>query len=125
VDGLKPTVTRLPDHLLVWESLPLKTLYLLEPTLPEGGSPVRRSPVPAAEAAAAIAMQAKLPDPLVGLATASSTLRRIAVVVRSVPVHLLQTVPDMNRLEGVARQLLAWHSAPVEHPSPVLRGEGT
>lgn len=115
VSGPKALLTDLPPRWLAWDALPLGALYLLRPLPPETArneivERVRLSP---AEAVARVAHQKTLKDSLVGSAAAAESLRRVARVVRDVPVYRVRLLRDLHRLPEVAERIRSWHGAPV------------
>jgi hypothetical protein len=61
-----------------------------------------------AEATIALSQQAKLADPLVGLAAAGKRLRLAAAVAAEVPTWNLHIVRDFERLDRSVERLFAW-----------------
>jgi hypothetical protein len=110
-DGWKKTLTNLPRHRLGWERLPLDAVYLIRPNSDSredmAASRVRVGP---GEAALSLARNTKLTDDLVGFLEAGKMLQWIGEVVSRIPVYQLEVPWDLERLPGVAAQILSWHS---------------
>ncbi len=104
---VKRTFSRLPEHLLAREPVPVSALYLLAPN--RGTGPVAQrealAPVPAA---AALVGHTKI-GALLGKSEAPVVFDRAVRIASRVPVYRLDLVRDFAQLSAVVTQLIAWH----------------
>ena len=114
---VKRTFTRLPEHLLAREPVPVSAIYLLAPNLGTGPVAQRESlaPVPAA---AALVGHAKI-GALLGRSEAPVVLDRAVRIASRVPVYRLDLARDFARLSAVVMQLTEWHRGATVHEGPV------
>jgi hypothetical protein len=110
IDGLKGTLTDLPERLLQVSSVPLAAIYMLRSISPaSSAAAVERIMLAPAAAALGITGHTKLPQPLVGRSASGVQFQRAVEVARSVPVYELRVVRDFDRLTEVVDTILAWH----------------
>ncbi|HEY0971122.1 MAG TPA: hypothetical protein VGE02_09160, partial [Gemmatimonadales bacterium] len=102
VEGAKRTFVGFPRDAVAWSAAPLAAVYLLAPS--DAGTRVRRALVPPVRAAVDLAVHAKLPVPLLGLAAAGAQLEHLVAIARAVPVYTLRLPRDLERLHAVARR---------------------
>ena len=114
---VKRTFTRLPEHLLAREPVPVSAIYLLAPNLGTGPVAERESlaPVPAA---AALVGHAKI-GALLGRSEAPVVLDRAVRIASRVPVYRLDLARDFARLSAVVMQLTEWHRGATVYEGPV------
>ena len=114
---VKRTFTRLPEHLLAREPVPVSGVYLLAPNLGTGPVAQRESlaPVPAA---AALVGHAKI-GALLGRSEAPVVLDRAVRIASRVPVYRLDLARDFARLSAVVMQLTEWHRGAAVGEGPV------
>lgn len=102
-------VSELPEQDLMQETLPLRALYLLEPVPPaSAAAPVERHAVPGVLAALSIVSHGKMAG-LLGASGARDVLDHAGAITRTVPVYRLAIVRDLDRLDAVTAQIIAWH----------------
>jgi hypothetical protein len=87
----------------------LACLYLLSPRARDAPVGARTFPVPAVASALSLVRHAKI-GPLLSGQEAGPLLDRIAAVVGSVPVRLLEYPHDFTRLDDVVGDIVAWHT---------------
>jgi hypothetical protein len=91
-------------------TVPFRAAYVLNPVAEIlDGSAVAREPLDAVSATMQLVMHAKLGPVLTG-AESPVVLTRAADIARDVPVYVLHVARDLNRVDEVARQLVAWHA---------------
>ena len=112
---VKRTFSRLPEHLLAREPVPVSALYLLAPNRGNGPA-VQREPLAPVPAAAALVGHTKI-GALLGKSEAPVVFDRAVQLASRVPVYRLDLARDFARLSAVVTQLTAWHrgTAVCEH----------
>lgn len=111
--GVKTTASGFMNAAPVEDLHPIEALYLLEPvTDPEPEmAACWREPVRGPGAAVSLAHQSKLPASLVGPRGAGLQLQRAVRTVTGIPIWRLYVVRDLERIEEVVAQIVAWHTA--------------
>ena len=103
-------------------TVPFRAAYVLNPVteLPEGAA-VRRDRLDTVAATMSLVMHAKLGPVLTGVES-PVVLSRAADIARVVPVYALHVVRDLDRIEAVARTLIAWHDEADDDGAPAAGG---
>ena len=103
-------VDELPEEKLMGDRVPLAALYLLSPVERDKASaPVQRIPLPSFQGTMAALGHAKMGG-LFRESEAAVNFDRAAAMTRDVPVYQLSLVRDLDQIEAVTRQIIAWHS---------------
>jgi hypothetical protein len=110
----EPMITKqilrgIPLHKLMMRTVPLAAVYVLRPVRDDADRAViTRTTLPPVRAALALVEHAKS-GALLGRSEAPRLLERAVVVARQVPVHVLEIVRDLSRIDEAARELAGWH----------------
>ena len=91
-------------------TVPFRAAYVLNPVsgLPDDAA-VLRDRMDTIGATMSLVMHAKLGPVLTGIES-PVVLSRAAEIARQVPVYVLHVLRDLDRIDEVARELIAWHS---------------
>lgn len=110
VDG-KRVIDERADARRILDPAPLAAIYLLAPVRAEHTDQVvQRRLLPARLAAMSLVRHAKI-GALLGGTEAPLVIERAAAIARSIPVYELTVVRDLDRMNRVVDQLMAWHGA--------------
>ena len=106
----KHLMSRLEDTQVETRSVPFRAAYVLNPVteLPDG-SAASRERLDTVAATISLVMHAKLGPVLTG-GESPVVLSMAADIARAVPVHVLNVVRDLDRVDEVARLLFTWHA---------------
>jgi hypothetical protein len=110
VDG-KHVIDSFADDRMMLKKAPLSAVYILAP-VPSSSRETNLTRVPLSPRAGAIAMitHARI-GALLGTTEAPVLLDRAVTIAKQIPVCRLEVPRDLQRLDSVVKQLLAWHSA--------------
>jgi hypothetical protein len=110
VQGLKATLTELPEQLIRTAAVPLAAVYMLRPVQSADATvAAERSLLDPSGATLAMICHTKLPQPLMGRARSGEQFQRVGAVARSVQVYDLAVARDFDRLSDVVEIILSWH----------------
>ena len=106
----KQLMDRLDEGQIETRTVPFRAAYVLNPVheLPDGQA-ATRDRLDAVAATMSLVLHSKLGPVLTG-AESPVVLTRAADIARSVPVYALNVVRDLDRIDSVAGQLIAWHA---------------
>lgn len=106
----KTLMDKLDESQVETRTVPFRAAYVLNPVmgLPDGQG-VKRDRLDGVAATISLVTHAKLGPVLTGVES-PVVMTRAADIARAVPVYTLSVVRDLNRIDDVARQLIAWHS---------------
>jgi hypothetical protein len=102
-------VLDLADAQLMSHRTALGAVYVLQPVAQADGPAVQRVRLSDVEAALAVVRHTKV-GKLLGGDEAALVFDYIVSVVQSVPVYQLMVAWDLERIDDVVRQLMAWHT---------------
>jgi hypothetical protein len=106
----KHLMDRLEESQVETRTVPFRAAYVLNPVSElAGGVAASRDRLDTVSATISLVMHAKL-GPLLTGSESPVVLSRAADIARAVPVYVLHVLRDLDRLDDVARQLLAWHT---------------
>lgn len=113
----KQLMDRLDEKQIETRTVPFRAAYVLNPVteLPDGQATTRER-LDSVSATMSLVVHAKLGPLLTGVES-PVVLTRAADIARAVPVYSLSVVRDLDRIDAVASQLIAWHSAEGDAPS--------
>lgn len=114
----KRLMDRLDEAQIETRTVPFRAAYVLNPVteLPDGQAVIRER-LDTVAATMSLVMHAKLGPVLTGTES-PVVMTRAADIARAVPVYALHVVRDLNRIDDVARQLIAWHPGEGDTASP-------
>jgi hypothetical protein len=114
----KQLMDRMDEGQIETRTVPFRAAYVLHPVteLPDGKAVVRER-LDTVAATMSLVMHAKLGPVLTGTES-PVVMTRAADIARAVPVYVLHVVRDLDRIDEVARQLIAWHSGESDTPNP-------
>lgn len=103
-------VGELSDDQLMTDRVPLAALYLLSPVeRDKAAEPARRIPLPSMQGTMAVLAHAKMGS-LFRQMEAAANFERAAAVSSTVPIYQLDIVRDLEQIDAVTAQIIAWHS---------------
>jgi len=122
--GLKTTIVGFAEENRLVREAPLAAIYVLAPShRGETGDAAWRTIISPSGATIALAQQAKLADPLVGLSAAAARLANAGAIAAQIPVWTLHVVRDFARLDALVTQVVAWTHADA-HPGDLHHKRG-